>query len=369
MGSDPARSTCLNPADRRLLDRVQAGVPLVPRPFTALGTDLGLGEDEVLRRLTTLREVGILRQIGAIFDTARLGYRSALVAAVVAPTRLEAAASVINAHPGVSHDYERDFTWNLWFTLAVPPDSRLGLEATVAQLAAGAGFERYRLLPALRVFKIGVRLDMEESVTPSRRETGAAAPAAHGTALPLGEADRTVVRVLQEPLPLAAEPFTRLAEGFGQSVDNLLARARRLLAAGVMRRFAGLLHHRRAGFSANVMGVWAVPETRLEEVGAVVAGFRAVSHCYQRATHPDWPYSLFSMVHAKSREECHAILDAIAAASGVRDRAALWTLREFKKVRLRYFTPDYATWEEAALPGLGSRPGGPAPSKNERRVV
>jgi DNA-binding Lrp family transcriptional regulator len=96
------------------------------------------------------------------------------------------------------------------------------------------------------------------------------------------------------------------------------------------------------------MGVWAVPEARIEEIGTAIATFRAVSHCYQRPTYPDWPYSLFSMVHARSREECLALLDAIAAATGVAERAALWTVREFKKVRLRYFTPDYDAWERAA---------------------
>jgi DNA-binding Lrp family transcriptional regulator len=345
----PAEASALDAADRRLLDRVQAGVPLVPRPFAAIAEAVGLGEAEVLRRLEALRAAGVLRQVGAIFDTARLGYRSALAAAVVPPERLETAAAVVGAHPGVSHDYERDFAWNLWFTLAVPPDSRLGLEGTAACLGRQAGCERLRLLPALRVFKIGVKLDMEEGGDPLRQDAAPGRPPPGGGETAVHGGDVAVVRALQEPLAFVPEPFLAPAREAGLAVTELLARGQALLGAGVMRRFAALLHHRRAGFTANAMGVWAVPEARVEEVGQAMAAYRAVSHCYQRPVYADWPYALFSMVHAKSREECVAVLDAIAAATGVTERAVLWTVREFKKVRLRYFTPDHAAWERAAL--------------------
>jgi DNA-binding Lrp family transcriptional regulator len=331
--------------DRRLLDRLQAGIPLLPRPFAAAAAALAVSEEDVVNRLVGLRAEGVLRQVSAIFDTRTLGYRSALVAATAARDRIEAAARAINAHPGVSHNYERDSDWNLWFTLAVPPDSRLGLEGTAARLADEAGCARHRLLPALRVFKIGVRLDMEDGVDGPRREaTDLWAPAGDRPQA-LSETGRLAVRLLQEPFPLVAEPFAVLAMASGLSVDELLAEARGLERSGALRRVAALLHHRRAGFAANVMGVWAVPEARAEEVGQTIAGFRAVSHCYQRPTCPDWPYSLFSMVHGRSREECLEVLEAIALATGVEARAALWTLREFKKVRLRLFTPEYAEWE------------------------
>ncbi len=334
--------------DRRLLDEAQAAVPLVPRPFRALGDRLGVPESEVLAHLEGLSREGVLRQIGGIFDTARLGYRSTLVAAVVPPERLEAAARVINAHPGVSHNYERDFAWNLWFTLAVPPESRLGLEATAARLAARGGCERHRLLPALRVFKIGVRLDMSEGgPRADRDEEGAGAPSPQPAAA-LDPADREVVGALQEPLALVCEPFEVPAARVGLSVAELLDRARALVASGALRRFAALLHHRRAGFTANAMGVWAVPVERIPDIASRVARVRAVSHCYERPTYPDWPYSVFSMVHARSREECLDVLEAIARETGIGEWAALWTRREWKKARLRYFTPEYEAWERAA---------------------
>ena len=149
-------------ADRTLLDRVQAGVPLVELPFAALAAELGTTEADVLARLARLVEARVLRQIGAIFDTRACGYASALVAARVAPDALEGAAAVVSAHPGVSHCYERDHAWNLWFTLAVPPASRLGLEETVARLGAAAAAESIRALPALRTFKIAARFALDD---------------------------------------------------------------------------------------------------------------------------------------------------------------------------------------------------------------
>lgn len=341
-------SVVMDDLDRRLLDALQASLPLDRRPFAALGAAAGLDEEDTLSRLARLSREGVIRQICAIWDTGQLGYRSTLVAARVAPERLEASAAVVSGHPGVSHNYQRDFHWNLWFTLAVPPDSALGLERTVSQLADRAGLDRHRLLPALRVFKIGMRLEMDETLAPARRDQDAASARPDLPAPALEEADRTVVRLLQEPFPLISEPYDALSAGSGLGVGEVLERARRLAALGALRRVAGLLHHRRAGFTANAMGVWAAPESAVAQAGALMASFRSVTHCYQRVTHPDWPYSLFSMVHGRSREECLAILDAIAQATGLGSRAVLWTLREFKKVRLRYFTPEYAAWERAA---------------------
>ena len=113
------------------------------------------------------------------------------------------------------------------------------------------------------------------------------------------------------------------------------------------RRVAAILYHRRAGFSANGMGVWAVPDAEILETGKRMAAFRGISHCYQRPTYSDWPYSVFTMAHGRSKEECDAVLDAIAVDCGMGpdDRATLYSSTEYKKIRLHYFTDDYAAWE------------------------
>jgi len=113
-----------------------------------------------------------------------------------------------------------------------------------------------------------------------------------------------------------------------------------------LRRVAAILFHRRAGFSANGMGVWKVPQDRVLEIGSRMAAFRGISHCYERPTYGDWPYQLFTMAHGRSKEECDAILDAVEADAGcVEARATLYSSTEFKKVRLLYFTDSFKNWE------------------------
>ena len=116
-----------------------------------------------------------------------------------------------------------------------------------------------------------------------------------------------------------------------------------------MRRFAAVMNHRSAGFKANAMGVWAVPEDRLEEIGPHMASFAAVSHCYRRPTYDDWPYSVFTMVHGRSARDCEATIAAIRTDTGIDEYALLWSVKEYKKVRLRYFGDEWREWERTHL--------------------
>ena len=141
------------------------------------------------------------------------------------------------------------------------------------------------------------------------------------------------------------EPFAPAAQELGLPVADLLAHLEELRERKALRRVAGILFHRRAGFSANGMGVWKVPEGRILEIGPRMASFRGISHCYQRPTYADWPYSVFTMAHGRSREECDAILDSIAADTGIEERSTLYSSTEFKKIRMLYFTGAHAKWE------------------------
>ncbi len=344
--------------DKHLLNAIQADFPLVSRPFEALGVRIGLSEGEVIARLGEHKRRRIVRQIGGIFDTRSLGYQSSLVAMRVRPERLDRAAEVVNGHPGVSHNYQRDHAFNLWFTIAVPPASDLGW--TVDRLHEMAGAESARLLPTLRLFKIGVRLDLEGGSGTERAEgaySEAARPAAGRDGL--RPVDIAVIRALQEDVPLEPQPYAPMARRVGIPEDEFLAAARRLKMEGYMRRMAGVLHHREAGFRANAMGVWVVPPERADEVGRIMGSFKGVSHCYLRPTYPDWPYSIFTMVHGQDAAGCQAVIDAVAEATGIADYALLYSTKEFKKVRLRYFTPDLDEWEarvRRSVAPAGTRP-------------
>ena len=319
--------------DQRLLNALQRAFPLCARPWEALGEPLGLTEAAVLERVASLKQRRIVRQISAIFDSKALGYRSALVAAQAAPERLEACAAVINAHPGVSHNYQREHALNLWFTLAVPPGVDPAEEAE--RLGRAAGLLRWQALPALRTFRIGVSFDME---TGKAQALPREAPAAVGVAEPPLLADQAAIRALQDDLPLLPEPFTPLAHGLGLPLDGLFDWMAEAGRKGWLRRFAAVLRHREAGFGEGGMGVWAVPGARVAELGARFAADPAVTHCYERPRFEGWPYNLFTMVHGGSREDCARILSAMGRrVPGWTQSAVLFSVREFKKERVRYF--------------------------------
>jgi DNA-binding Lrp family transcriptional regulator len=333
--------------DKRLLNVIQAEFPLASRPFEALGASLGLSEAEVIGCIEALKGQKIIRQIGGIFDTRSLGYASSLVAMRIAPERLDRAAAVVNEHPGVSHNYKRNHPFNLWFTVAVPPGSEL--QWTVDRLHQMAGAESTRILPTLRLFKIGVQLDMEGKAGADRVEapySEAKRPKAGREGL--SSLHIAAIRELQEDLPLVPQPYAPMAERIEISEGRLFEVAAEMQAQGYLRRMAAVLHHREAGFRANAMGVWVVPSERAEEVGQIMGSFRGVSHCYLRPTYPDWPYSIFTMVHGQKATDCQAIIDAIAEATGIREYALLYSTKEYKKIRLRYFTPELDEWEARA---------------------
>ena len=159
-----------------------------------------------------------------------------------------------------------------------------------------------------------------------------------------------LIREMQEDLPAVEEPFRPMAERLGYDQDELFAHADDLKRRGFYRRFAAILYHRRAGFHANAMGVWVVPPDKVDEIGPRMAGFAAVSHCCHRPTYPDWPFSIFTMVHGRSAEQCEEILAAISSATAISDYRSLYSTREYKKTRTRYFTDEYADWEARHLP-------------------
>jgi DNA-binding Lrp family transcriptional regulator len=346
----------LDELDRRLLNLMQEELPLEPRPYAAVADAARLSEREALARVDRLLMGGVIRQIGPIYDTRALGYASTLVAATVDDGRVRRAASVINAHPGVSHNYIRNHRLNMWFTIAVAPDSALGLDRTLDVLRELSGARSMRKLPTLRRFKIRVNLDMDGDAEALTRPDAAGAEqagaepagAAPADAEPAGACDAldmAVVRATQGDMPAIAKPYAPAAERLQMDTGELLEHMRGMRARGQLRRVAAILSHRKAGFTANGMGVWRVPAERILELGPQMACFRGVSHCYERPTYEDWPYSIFTMVHGRSRAECEAVMAAIAERTGIHERAVLYSSTELKKVRLRYFTDELRLWE------------------------
>ena len=326
--------------DRQLLNIIQSAFPLVDEPYLDIGNQLEISEPEVIERTKRLKKMNVVRQISAIFDTRRLGYKTTLVAMRFPPETLDRGAKVINQHPGVSHNYARNGNFNLWFTLAVPPSE--SLEETIEDMAKRTDAEAFRMMSTIRFFKIGVNFDMVKNV-------GAAhdyySPDGYNSsngddwnkAEPVTDFEIEVIRELQEDLALIPRPFDDMSKRLNMTAQELFDLAASFKDRGIMRRFSAVLHHRKAGFKANAMAVWKVPPERSEEVGRIMASSPWVTHCYERPTFPDWPYSHFSMVHATTKKGCQDAIKEISEATGIAEYMLLYSTREYKKTRVRYF--------------------------------
>lgn len=329
--------------ENELLFQMQNAFPMTQKPFEIIAKELDSTEDVILTMVQKLKDEKIIRQTSAIFDTKRLGYKSSLVAFKVDESKIDEAAEIINAHPGVSHNYLRNHDYNIWFTMAVEPNSIFGLERTIEILKERTGAEDAIVLPTLKMFKISVKMD----TTGKRAKKEKLKKLAHKE-IDLTPEHIAVIKELQKDIEVTSEPFKSAREKLGLSYDEFFEIAKELKESGVMRRFATILNHRKAGFGANAMSVWAVPEDKGEAIGKEMAEFSAVSHCYLRPSYPNWPYNLFAMVHAKTQEECDTLIEEMAKESGLTEYGKLYSTVEFKKQRLVYFDDAFKAWEKEA---------------------
>ncbi len=335
--------TSMDNLDKEILNEIQWSFPLVTRPFDSIAKKFNTTPKIVKERLNNLKEIGVLRQLSAIFDTRKLGYTSSLVAMEIEADKLEYVASQINRHPGVTHNYERDHEFNLWFTLAVPPGA--DLKAELDKFNVLQGIKKVRMLPTLQLFKIGVKLDLvdekKHDIAPTEEKKEIKNIKFEPT-----EQDKNFIRELQKNMEIIDEPFVNAANNLGLTENEVFEKMKHYEDIGVMRRFAAILRHRQIGFTANGMIVWKVPEDKISEVGGKLGSFPQVSHCYERPTYPDWPYNVFSMIHCKTQDEAHDVAKTIQDQIHVDDYDILFSTREFKKTRVEYFVERSFTLED-----------------------
>lgn len=328
--------------DRDVLNALQAEVPLVSTPFAVLGQQIDMSEKEVIKRTERLKREGLLRQISATFDPRALGYRSCLVAARVEPGRIDTAAAVVSAHPGVSQNYRRNHDFNLWFTIAVSPQSRLGLEKTVEVLGEEAECQAIRLLPTLKLFK-------NSSESGDHGQDSPEPASGSSPAIELSEREIEVIRLLQKDLPLQPRPFEAWGKTINLSGDEILDTTREFIRRQLLRKYSGIAPKKKPSISATAMGVWVVPDGKIEDFGAQMLKHREVSHCYLRPVYEDWPYNVFTTVHGKTVDECDGVLQTISSQTGVQEMRALYPTQEFKRTRVLYFSPSDEAWESTRL--------------------
>lgn len=325
----------LDTTDKKLLNIVQVEFPLSREPFSALGRRLDVSSDEAIRRIERLKAEGIVRLIGPVFNAGRLGYQTTLVGMKVAAERLDEAAQIISAHPRVSHCYERNHDFNFWFTLAMRTEE--DIETELHKLGDRIKASATLNLPAMKVFKIGAYFNIGGGDSP--------APNASiddssflSKDVDLSSTDQAVVNELQQDLPLTARPFDQMSASLSMGVDEFLSHCQGLIQRGVMRRFSASVSHNMLGFVGNAMACWKVPADMVETAGREMARVQEISHCYERKASPLWPYNLYAMMHAHTKEGCQSIADKLSSDTGLDKNAfvLLFSTKEVKKTRVRY---------------------------------
>jgi len=342
----------MDSTDRALLNAIQNHFPIAVHPYQILGLAVGTTEEDAFQRIQRLRQEGIIRRLGGVFDSRRLGYYSTLCTAKVPEEKISTLATLLEGIPGVTHNYIRNHEYNVWFTLIAR--SKAVAESTLQNIREVLGVPEIYSLPATQIFKINVNFDFDLSNEDTTQDEGID-PFANASIeeadlhmekpkethpYELNSEDIALIRVLQGNLPDSITPYSVLADDLHWQVENVISIALRLVEVEVARRFGAVLRHQKAGFVANAMGVWQVDPRQAAEVGEIMARFKEVSHCYQRDTLPDWPYSLFTMIHGRTVEGCEEVMKRISLATGVKTYSMLFSTAELKKSSMQYFLED-----------------------------
>ena len=344
--------------EETVLGTIQSGFPIVPDPYGTLAEQLGLERDEVEKALLDLREEGLVRRIGASFDSKRLGYSSTLCALAAPPERADEVAAIINAYPGVTHNYLRENRYNIWFTLITR--SSEDRARILGQIVEQSGCGDLLDMPATKMYKIRVDFGKGHGKKATEAKAKAKDAGEHvagrfGAAATDARAfggddafDVALVRWAQGDVAFDADgalverPFEQGAALVGKQIgrevteNEVIARILELRAVKAIRRFGAMVKHQKMGFAFNGMTVWNVDDGRLDEVGAAFAEKPYVSHCYTRLAKPTWPYKIYAMAHAQTQDE----LDGYVAELGEIAQAeplVLVSTKEYKKVSMRYF--------------------------------
>ncbi len=325
----------LDELDKKIISAIQADLPVILRPFDALAERLSESPEKVMQRIGQLCSKGIIRRLGPVFDSKCLGYASTLVAAKIPAKRLTEVAKMVSQLPSVTHNYRREHTYNLWFTLTA--NSTEQIDSILDELRRKTGIAEFYSLPALAVYKIRVNFQLSKAPPASTNIRTANSKAQPTEPAKLNEKQKQLVRLLQEDLPLVPEPFAELAKQVDFSAKEIVQQITDWLGAGLIRRFGAVVRHQQLGFAANGMAVFQVEDDRIDAVGEEMAEHPEISHCYRRPSLDDWNYNLFAMVHGHSEEEVREFVKSLAKQFGLNIHDVLFSTTEYKKVSMKYF--------------------------------
>ncbi len=323
--------------DIKILDTLQQEFSVCHQPFKTLSTNLGLTEDEVLNQVLSLKEQGVIRRISALFNSSKLGMVTTLVAMKAPGDRIDSIADIINEYTGVTHHYERDNDYNLWFTLMA--SSKEELTRFIDEIKEKTGVNTLLNLPTLRRFKVDTTFWIPG--TPLKQDT---VEIINETNLEkyddrdIDETDKKIFKEL-ETLSVVIHPYKLIADRLKITEDDLFQRIFTYKKSGIIRKIRAVLDHYKIGLAENVLVVFKVSPQSMPEIVNLLISYPQVTHCYERQTYPaqGWEYNLFAMIHGQTKQECEGIISLILEKTGLLEYKKLYTKREFKKANPRYF--------------------------------
>lgn len=331
--------TGIDDVDAALLNEYQRDLPLTERPFREVAASVGTTEADVVNRLEQLTEDGLIRRVGPVLNPPVIG-SSTLAALSVPPARFDAVADIVNSYDPVNHNYERDHELNMWFVVTAPTMARRA--AILDRIGERTGLD-VLVLPMLTEYDIDLtfpvvnddrvardaRVDLSKDVRPTNVTQ---------TATNLSEFERRVILAVQEGLPLDTTPYRSIAASLEVATVDVIEALRRLRSFRAIKRIGCVVDHHALGFTSNCMVVWAVPPADIDSRGVRAAEHPAVTYCCRRRARPDqdWPFTLFTMIHGRSRDAVDNVIEELAAGPLPVEFDRLRTETVLKQTGVRY---------------------------------
>lgn len=316
----------LDQLDKQICDRLQKGLKICSQPFADIAEELKISESEVLSRTNRLLESGIIRRLAAMINYQSLGRASTLVAAAAEADKIEKVADAVSRLGNVSHNYQRDHFYNLWFTLQGRDETDIQSQLKKLSVELKINFVS---LPVEKFFKLDVNFDVADTAAEVKKKKPAE------QVVELTDLQRKILTEIQHGIKPVSNTFDFLCDG-RINIESALEVLQQLISLGVIKRIAAVLNHRLLGYNANIMFVCKVKQSRIAQAGQKLAGYRQVSHCYQRKAFAGFDYNLFAMIHAKNRGEIISLIDEFTDSECITDYKLLATIKEFKKKPVRY---------------------------------
>lgn len=325
----------MDPLARRIINGLQTGFLIVPRPFAAAANALSMQEDQLIKGVNTLLQEGFLTRFGPFFNVERMGGGFTLAAMSIPEAEFASVTEIMNQQPEIAHNYARDHELNMWFVVATEQKAQIAeVILRIESLTGHAVFD----LPKLEEYRLGFQLHLSEDGTIDTKPLPAPTNLLTDPAVQPNPLDRAIILATQAGLPLVPEPYLTIAQNLEVEVDTLLVRLQNMLSHGWIRRIGAATNHYRLGLQGNGMSVWDLPDDKISQLGQTIGALDFVTHCYRRPRHPPaWPYNLFVMVHGPDREAVEKKIEFLVKLLGENNRGhrVLHSTRILKKTGFR----------------------------------